>query len=153
MMCICRHRWATLNFDSLIPFAFRLSIFHFRSILDMCWCECEYQYYGAYFTVNTCSQIQWHTRLFSMIFLHICSEWMDRVAFKCTHNSHLQFECINFAQWAKSWMRYSNKEYGDRLGKTGWLQIQTEHTDTQTLNERKWEKRKRKTKNEKQKNV
>lgn len=115
--------------------------------------ECEYQYYGAYFTVNTCSQIQWHTRLFSMIFLHICSEWMDRVAFKCTHNSHLQFECINFAQWAKSWMRYSNKEYGDRLGKTGWLQIQTEHTDTHTLNERKWEKRKRKTKNQKQKNV
>lgn len=147
MMCICRHRWATLNFDSLIPFAFRLSIFHFRSILDMCVWE------WVSVSISTMERIlQWihvhkfndtHTRLFSMIFLHICSKWRVTLHIEM-HGS--QFECINFAQWAKRWMRYSNKEYEIDWAKRDDYRYRQRHRDTHT--DTKWEKvRKTKTKN------
>lgn len=43
--------------------------------------ECEYQYYEAYFRVNTCSQIQWHTHTHVYFLWFFCTyalnEWIE----------------------------------------------------------------------------
>lgn len=155
MMCICRHRWATLNFDSLIPFAFRLSIFHFRSILDICVWE------WVSVSISTMERIlQWiHVHKFNdthVYFLwffctYAVNEWIESHSNAHTIHIYNSNALILHNEQRAEWDTATKNTEIDWVKRDDYRYRQ--NTDTHTLNERKWEKRKRKTKNEKQKNV